>query len=104
MGNEWKTSKEWADQPGLTVTGFSKRVKRGKFERDGRLYRPRTKDALFPSDKSKIPMTCYDVIEHLADIACREFHDIELRYMSDAAQAKWRRVASHTLAAAEGLR
>jgi hypothetical protein len=103
MGNEWKTSKEWADQLGLSVTGFSKRVKRGHFERRGRLYRALTADALVNGRQTRSPKA-FDVIEYLADVACSEFHDIELRYWSEDAQAKWRRVAARTLAAAEGLR
>jgi hypothetical protein len=103
MDAEWKTSKEWADQLGLSVKGFLNRAKRGHFDRRGRLYRSLTADAL-SYGRQKRPLKAFDVVEHLADIACQEFHDIELRYMSDAAQAKWRTVAARTLAAAEAMR
>jgi hypothetical protein len=46
MDAEWKTSKEWADQLGLSVKGFLNRAKRGHFDRRGRLYRSLTADAL----------------------------------------------------------
>lgn len=101
--DEWKTSKDWAEQLGLSVTGFARRVKRGKFEKKGRLYRAVAEDALVHSRRTS-PPRAFDVIEYLADVACSEFNEIELRYMSEGAQAKWRRVAAHTLAAAESLR